>query len=80
MVAASVRVLVTGATGYIGGRLVPRLLKAGHSVRCLARDARRLNGRFSGAEVIEGDIFDEKHLRQALDGVDATYYLSLIHI
>ena len=54
---------------------MPRLLKAGHSVRCLARDARRLNGRFSGAEIIEGDIFDEKHLREAVEGVDAAYYL-----
>ena len=38
-------VLVTGATGYIGGRLVPQLLKAGYRVRCLVRDARRLQGR-----------------------------------
>ncbi|MGA8097783.1 MAG: SDR family oxidoreductase [Candidatus Cybelea sp.] len=54
---------------------MPRLLKAGHSVRCLARNAQRLTGRFSGAEVIEGDIFDEAHLREALEGVDGTYYL-----
>jgi nucleoside-diphosphate-sugar epimerase len=38
-------VLVTGATGYIGGRLVPRLLEAGHRVRCLAREPRQLDGR-----------------------------------
>src|SRR5512141_1934714 len=38
-------VLVTGATGYIGGRLVPRLLEAGFRVRCLARDPARLQGR-----------------------------------
>ncbi len=69
------RVLVTGATGYIGGRLVPRLLEAGHSVRCLARNAQRLTGRFPGAEVIEGDILDEERLREASEGVDAAYYL-----
>ena len=38
-------ILVTGATGYIGGRLVPRLLEAGYRVRCLVRDAERLKGR-----------------------------------
>jgi NAD-dependent epimerase/dehydratase family protein len=40
------RVLVTGATGYIGGRVVPRLLDAGYSVRCVARNAARLDGRY----------------------------------
>jgi uncharacterized protein YbjT (DUF2867 family) len=54
---------------------VPRLLEAGHAVRCLARNAKRLTGRFSGAEVIEGDIFDEGRLREALEAVDAAYYL-----
>ncbi|KAB2958424.1 MAG: NAD(P)H-binding protein, partial [Thermoanaerobaculia bacterium] len=39
---APLRILVTGATGYVGGRLVPRLLAAGHAVRCLARDPDRL--------------------------------------
>ena len=50
-------VLVTGATGYIGGRLVPKLLKAGYRVRCLVRDARRLQGRpwSDRVEIIEGD-------------------------
>jgi uncharacterized protein YbjT (DUF2867 family) len=38
-------VLVTGATGYIGGRLVPRLLEAGYRIRCLVRDPTRLQGR-----------------------------------
>jgi len=75
VVPGSVKILVTGATGYIGGRLVPRLLEAGHSVRCLARNAQRLAGRFSGAEIIEGDIFDEHALRDACNGVDAAYYL-----
>lgn len=69
------RILVTGATGYIGGRLVPRLLEAGHSVRCLARNAMRLAGRFPGAEIVEGDIFDEHAVREACKGINAAYYL-----
>ncbi len=69
------KILVTGATGYIGGRLVPRLLEAGHSVRCLARNCGRLEGRFPGAEIAEGDVFDEKALAAACEGVNAAYYL-----
>jgi nucleoside-diphosphate-sugar epimerase len=48
------RILVTGATGYIGGRLIPTLLEAGHTVRCFARDPGRIEGRFPGAEVAKG--------------------------
>ncbi|NNM98875.1 MAG: NAD(P)H-binding protein, partial [Candidatus Eremiobacteraeota bacterium] len=69
------RILVTGATGYIGGRLIPRLLEAGYAVRCMARDAKRLDGRFPGAEIVEGDVLDEKSLRAAFEGMDAAYYL-----
>ena len=69
------KVLVTGATGYIGGLLVPRLLEAGHAVRCFSRNAQRLTGRFAGAEIVDGDIFDEAILREALNGIDVAYYL-----
>ena len=69
------RVLVTGATGYIGGRLVPRLLEAGHSVRCFARHAGRLAGRFEGIEVAEGDLFDREAVSAALRDVEVAYYL-----
>ena len=69
------RVLVTGATGYIGGRLVPRLLDLGHTVRCFSRDAQRLRGRFAGAEVVEGVIEDAPALARALAGVDCAFYL-----
>ncbi|HSL46134.1 MAG TPA: NAD(P)H-binding protein, partial [Anaerolineales bacterium] len=50
-------ILVTGATGYVGGRLVPRLLEAGYRVRCLVRDPGRLQGRpwFKRVEVATGD-------------------------
>jgi uncharacterized protein YbjT (DUF2867 family) len=69
------RVLVTGATGYIGGRLVPRLLEAGHTVRCFARDPGRLAGRFAGVELAGGDIFDRASVLRALAGVDVAFYL-----
>lgn len=71
------RVLVTGATGYIGGRLVPRLLEAGHEVRVLVRDLRRVpSGTFpAAAEVVVGDLTRPETLAEALDGVEAAYYL-----
>jgi uncharacterized protein YbjT (DUF2867 family) len=68
-------VLVTGATGYIGGLLVPRLLEGGHAVRCVSRDAQRLTGRFGNAAIVEGDVFDEASLRIAFNGIDVAYYL-----
>ena len=69
-------ILVTGATGYIGGRLVPRLLEAGHRVRCLARNPERLTGRrWPGVEVVKGDVSDPASLAVALHGVSQAYYL-----
>ena len=69
------RVLVTGATGYIGGRLVPRLIAAGHNVRAFARDSSRLTDRFEGIEVFEGDLFDRESVTRALEKIDVAYYL-----
>jgi uncharacterized protein YbjT (DUF2867 family) len=71
------RCLVTGATGYVGGRLVPRLLDAGHSVRCLTRDARRLRDvPWAGqVEIITGDVSERATLPPAFVGVDVVYYL-----
>src|SRR5512139_2724365 len=69
--------LVTGASGYVGGRLVPRLLEAGRSVRVLARDPTRLAGRpwADRVEVVRGDVHDPATLAPALAGVDVAYYL-----
>ena len=82
-------ILVTGATGYVGGRLAPRLLEAGYRVRCLARDPGRLrgrswltasstsshNGKGKQAEVVKGDALDKESLIAAMQGVSVAYYL-----
>ncbi|TDC79945.1 SDR family oxidoreductase [Actinomadura sp. 7K507] len=69
--------LVTGASGYIGGRLVPELLDAGHRVRCMARSARRLRDHpWAGrVEVAEADATDPGATRRAMEGIDVAYYL-----
>ncbi|MHB1069584.1 MAG: SDR family oxidoreductase [Gemmatimonadaceae bacterium] len=70
------RVLVTGATGYIGGRLVPRLLEKGHHVRCVARNPDRLVGYpWPGAEIVPGDLEEPDIFWNVLDGIDVAYYL-----
>jgi uncharacterized protein YbjT (DUF2867 family) len=69
--------LVTGATGYIGGRLAPELLDAGHRVRCLARTPVKLRDHpwVGRTEVVKGDVTDEGSVRDALQGIDVAYYL-----
>ncbi len=70
-------VLVTGVTGYIGGRLVPHLIEAGYRVRVLVRDKKRLQGRawLRQVDVVEGDVLDPSTLAPSLSGVSAAYYL-----
>ena len=70
-------ILVTGATGYVGGRLVPRLLDAGYRVRCLVRDPSRLQGRswLNRVEVASGDALVPGTLREAMRDVSVAYYL-----
>ncbi len=69
--------LVTGATGYIGGRLVPELLAAGLRVRCLARSPERLRDHpWAGdVEVVRGDVTDAESVARAMRGVGIGYYL-----
>src|SRR4051794_965552 len=65
-------ILVTGATGYVGGALIPRLLDAGHDVRAFARDPGRVAAR---VPVVLGDAVSGAGLDEALAGVDVAYYL-----
>ncbi len=72
-------VLVTGATGYIGGRLVPRLLEAGYGVHCLVRDPRKVDHRpwagHPGITILAGDAGNAEDVRRAAAGCSAAYYL-----
>jgi uncharacterized protein YbjT (DUF2867 family) len=69
-------ILITGATGYVGGRLWKTLLAAGHRVRCLARRPESLRSAgMAGAEVVAGDVLDPGSLHAALAGVHTAYYL-----
>jgi uncharacterized protein YbjT (DUF2867 family) len=66
--------LVTGASGYVGGRLLRRLLREGRPVRALARDASRLE-HLTGVEMGEGDLVSGRGLDRALEGCSTAYYL-----
>ena len=69
-------VLLTGASGYIGGRLLRALQARGVPVRCLARRPEHLKHRVTAStEVFKGDVFDTASLSKALKGVHTAYYL-----
>jgi uncharacterized protein YbjT (DUF2867 family) len=66
------RILVTGATGFIGRHLVPALLDAGHEVRAMTRHPESYDG---PGDPVGADVSDESAVRRALDGIDVAYYL-----
>ena len=72
-------ILVAGATGYVGGRLIPALLEAGYTVRAMGRSLEKLAcrpwGRHPKVELAKGDVLDRKSLETALSGCWAAYYL-----
>jgi len=70
------RVLLTGATGYVGGRLLTALVRRGEHVRCLARDPARLSQHVPpGVELSQGDVTDRTTLTKAFADIDVAYYL-----
>jgi uncharacterized protein YbjT (DUF2867 family) len=73
------RIGIAGATGYIGGRLAPRLLEAGHSLRCLVRSPRKLDGRDWASdprvEISPSNLDDRAAVTRDLSGCDAAFYL-----
>ena len=72
----SSRILLTGATGYVGGRLLPALENGGYRVRCLARRPEYLEQRVGPmTEVVQADCLDGSTLEPAMEGVDAAYYM-----
>ncbi|MGC2183695.1 MAG: SDR family oxidoreductase [Terriglobales bacterium] len=69
------RILITGATGYVGGQLLPRLVEAGHEVTCMVRNVSRLSGGLEGARIVEGDALRPDSLPPVLRGIEVAYYL-----
>ena len=70
------KILLTGATGYIGGRLLPMLEARGHAVRCLARKPENLQPRVGReTQIVYGDVLDADSLASSLSDIDTAYYL-----
>src|SRR6266536_1607749 len=73
---AAGRVLLTGATGYVGGRLLRKLEESGRPVRCLVRRPEALCGRTAEqTEIVHGDVLEPESLQEAFAGVTVAYYL-----
>jgi len=69
------KILITGATGYVGGQLLPKLMESGHEVRCMVRDASRLSRPLGGSPIVEADALHPGSLPAALQGIEVAYYL-----
>src|SRR5271166_6252937 len=73
---AGLMILLTGATGYIGGRLLRRLQRDGLAVRCLCRNPEALGWRLApGTELVRGDLLQSASLGEAFSGIDTAFYL-----
>lgn len=75
---SNAQVLLTGATGFIGGRLLSALVERGFTVRCLARSPKKIAPQFSDNPLVEltiGDLLEPDSLYRAMEGIDIAYYL-----
>lgn len=73
---AGARILLTGASGYVGGRLLGALEGRGERLRCLARRPEYMQSKVSpGTEVVQGDVLDVDSLRRAMEGIEIAYYM-----
>jgi uncharacterized protein YbjT (DUF2867 family) len=71
------KILVTGATGYIGGRLIPKLLNKGFDIRVFVRDPKRLNGKnwVEKVEIVKGDLLNKNQISEAMKDIDVAFFL-----
>ena len=67
------KILITGATGYVGGQLLPKLLASGHDGTCMVRDPSRAGHGLEGASVVKGDALLPDSLLPAMQGVEVAY-------
>jgi uncharacterized protein YbjT (DUF2867 family) len=70
-----VKILITGATGYVGGQLLPKLVDGGHEVVGMVRDASRFIPGSRGVRIVEADVLEPGSLPRALQGIEVAYYL-----
>ena len=70
------RILVSGATGYVGSRLIPRLVDSGHEVSCMVRDASRVGPRMAeSTRIVVADVLQPESVAAAMQGIEVAYYL-----
>ena len=70
-------ILVTGATGYVGGRLIPKLLEKGYKIRILVRNPERLKNKswYNKVDIFKGNVLEKNTIKGLFHNIDVSYYL-----